>query len=121
MTSNGNGNVFYLERGFDQVSTGGWGKQRKLLEIEPTSAKVVNSYDVNASIFADGRLTGLAYFGTLFYLFVDNAVYRFDPATKATTQVGAPTWGSLAIAGAGQSTCVANTVVAAGTKSPVVH
>jgi hypothetical protein len=90
MTTNGNGNLYYL---LDVL-------QLQLYEIAPSNASVVTTYSPNAS---GGGDQALAFWGGSFYLFEDGVVYQFDPSTNATTMLGnAP----LSVTGAGQSTCV---------------
>ncbi len=99
MTSNGDGTLYFLH---DQ-------NPRNLDELDPTNAQALNTYVVNAP--GGAATQALAYFGGLFYAFVNNAVYSYDTTTNTTTSLGnAP----INVTGAGQSTCVPTSPTDAG-------
>jgi hypothetical protein len=94
MTSNGDGSLYFLQ---------GFVSPHPLYRIDPATAMVAQTYQVNAP--GTGS-QALAYFGGRFYAFESNVVYEYDPATNAVTMLGtAP----LTVTGAGQSTCVPQT------------
>ena len=104
MTSNGDGTLYFL----DATSS-----PHPLDEIDPGTAKVMKTYSVNAP--ASKQTQALAFFGANFYAFEDSVVYAYNPAAGTSTMVGmAP----LSVTGAGQSTCVPQAPVDAGTKPP---
>ena len=99
MTSNGDGNLYFLH---DTTP-------RDLDELNPLNAQVINTYIVAAG--AGDHDQALAYFGGLFYAFVNGVVYSYDVATMTTTMLGnAP----ISVTGAGQSTCVPTSPTDAG-------
>jgi len=93
MTSNGDGHLYFIH----DVT------KQKLFEITPTAGAVVTSWVTTET---GGSSEALAYYGGLFYDFLDSAVFTFDPTTSVATAIGtAP----LEVTGAGQSTCVPTT------------
>jgi hypothetical protein len=93
MTSNGDGHLYFIH----DVS------KQKLFEITPTTGAVVSSWVTTET---GGTSEALAFYGGLFYDFLDSAVFTFDPTTSLATPIGtAP----LEVTGAGQSTCVPTT------------
>jgi hypothetical protein len=93
MTSNGDGHLYFIHDVAAQT----------LYEITPTTGAVVTSWVTGEM---GGGSEALAYYGGLFYDFLDSDVYTFDPTTKVATSIGtAP----LEVTGAGQSTCVPTT------------
>jgi hypothetical protein len=93
MTSNGDGNLYFVH----DIAA------QELYAITPTTGAIVNSWVTGET---GGQTEALAYYGGLFYDFLNSAVYTFDPATKVATPIGtAP----LDVTGAGQSTCVPST------------
>jgi hypothetical protein len=94
MTSNGDGFLYFLQ---------GYVSPHPLYQIDPATAMVAQTYQVNAPGTAS---QALAYFGGRFYAFENNIVYEYDPVTNAVAMLGmAP----LTVTGAGQSTCVPQT------------
>jgi hypothetical protein len=94
MTSNGDGSLYFLQ---------GYVSPHPLYRIDPATAMVARTYQVNAP--GTGS-QALAYFGGRFYAFENNVVYEYDPVTNAVAMLGtAP----LTVTGAGQSTCVPQT------------
>jgi hypothetical protein len=90
MTSNGDGHLYFIH----DVT------QQKLFEITPTTGAVVTSWVTGET---GGSSEALAFYGGLFYDFLDSAVFTFDATTSVATPIGtAP----LEVTGAGQSTCV---------------
>jgi hypothetical protein len=93
MTSNGDGHLYFIH----DVA------KQKLFEITPTTGAVVTSWVTTET---GGSSEALAFYGGLFYDFLDSAVFTFDPMTSVATPIGtAP----LEVTGAGQSTCVPTT------------
>jgi len=90
MTSNGNGHLYFIHDVPNQT----------LYELTPTSGAVVNSWVTTET---GGGSEALAFYGGLFYDFLNSDVFTFDPTTHVATSIGtAP----LEVTGAGQSTCV---------------
>jgi hypothetical protein len=90
LTSDGDGKLYLLVDA----------DPRALVQLAPTSAKTVATYEVNAAPVSD---QALAYYGGAFYVFEDTLLFKYDPSTKAVTSVGtAP----ITVTGAGQSPCV---------------
>jgi len=90
MTSNGDGHLYFIHDVAAQT----------LYEITPTTGAIVTSWVTGET---GGSSEALAYYGGLFYDFLDSDVFTFDPTTKVATSIGtAP----LEVTGAGQSTCV---------------
>jgi|GEM_PF-3449278 len=103
MTSIGDGKLWFLEA---------YTSPHPLYEIDPATAMVVKTQNVNAP--GTGS-QALAYFGARFYAFENNIVYEYDPAGNTIKTLGnAP----LQVTGAGQSTCVPTVTVDAGTPPP---
>jgi hypothetical protein len=108
MTSNGDGTLYFLQDA-PTVHT--------LFELDPSNANIKTKHTVNSN---SGSPTSqaLAFFGARFYAFENSVVYEYDPVTDTNKQIGtAP----LQVTGAGQSTCVPETVVDAGTPPPPVQ
>jgi len=90
MTSDGDGHLYFVH----DVTA------QRLFEIRPSSGEVVDSWRTTETGGVD---EALAFYGGLFYDFLDSNVYTFDPTTGAARSIGtAP----LSVTGAGQSTCV---------------
>ncbi len=90
MTSNGDGHLYFIH----DITA------QELYEITPATGAIVSSWVTGET---GGTSEALAFYGGLFYDFLNSAVYTFDPATKIATSIGtAP----LQVTGAGQSTCV---------------
>jgi hypothetical protein len=99
MTSNGDGTLYFLQA---------YTTPHPLFELDPSNAKVLKTYNVNA---AGTGSQALAYFGGRFYAFENNIVYEYDPLTNGIKTLGtAP----LTVTGAGQSTCVPTVPTDAG-------
>jgi hypothetical protein len=91
MTSDGDGKLYLLADADPRV----------LVELDPTSAKSLASYDVNAAPVSD---QALAYYGGSFYIFEDTLLFRYDVSTtKQAIALGAA---PISVTGAGQSPCV---------------
>lgn len=90
MTSNGDGHLYFIHDVAAQT----------LYELTPTTGAVVSSWSTTEM---GGGSEALAFYGGLFYDFLNSDVFTFDPATHVATSIGtAP----LEVTGAGQSTCV---------------
>jgi len=90
MTSNGDGHLYFIHDVPDQT----------LYELTPTTGAIVSSWVTTET---GGGSEALAFYGGLFYDFLDSDVYTFDPMTHVASSIGtAP----LEVTGAGQSTCV---------------
>lgn len=90
MTSNGDGHLYFIHDVAAQT----------LYEITPTTGAIVTSWVTGET---GGSSEALAYYGGLFYDFLDSEVFTFDPTTSVAASIGmAP----LEVTGAGQSTCV---------------
>jgi len=104
MTSRGDGKLWYIQA---------YTSPHPLYQIDPATAKVLQTYSVNA---AGTGAEALAYFGARFYVFESGIVYEYDPVANTVQTLGpAP----LQVTGAGQSTCVPTVAVDAGTPPPV--
>jgi hypothetical protein len=91
MTSNGDGSLYFLS---DTTN-------HPLNKIDPTTGNVVASFDTAQAV--EMGTQALAFWGGTFYVFVDSAIYAYDPGKNATTTLSdAP----IRVTGAGQSTCV---------------
>jgi hypothetical protein len=91
MTTDGDGKLYLL---IDE-------DPRTLVQLDPTSAKSLASYEVNSAPVSD---QALAYYGGAFYVFEGTLLFRYALATpkQAVSLGSAP----ISVTGAGQSTCV---------------
>lgn len=92
LTSSGDGTLHFLRN-----------KRPPIIYNLDTSGSKISEATLGTPAGVGGANAGFAFWGGSFWAFESSVLYRYDPTTQATTEIGkAP----FSVTGAGQSTCV---------------